>query len=449
MKKRLFSLLLMLCMLTQPLFLVKASDLGMPTPDELDGYENVCLTYTFDYYNTYNERGAHTAYDLMPYVAYYDREGQITDYFFDSYLFLPCVSTGPSGASMHASFSNPTVALDWTEYVADTFRDGYNVSALNQAFGTVKEALNDTSDKKAGLFLTILYPTNTSTSFGYLGDRYLDFSKKEDRKYAIKWIIDEQIKEYESGEFENLDLVGFYWLEEYLFNYHLTEEDIELFQYTSEYLHSKGLKLIWIPWYQAYGTDRWQDLGIDVACMQPNMLWMSNPDYDRVEDSIAYSKQYGMCMEMEIDPQVFTNSEYLNRYFIYLEDGMKYGAMDSIKMYYQDKKSAVFFLAAKSKSFSWRIIYDLTYKYAKGALTQEDIDRARNGLYPIDDNLGDINRDSKIDAYDYILCKRIYFDTYQPKMNELTLADVNSDGAVDMYDYILIKRHYFGTYTIK
>ena len=66
---------------------------------------------------------------------------------------------------------------------------------------------------------------------------------------------------------------------------------------------------------------------------------------------------------------------------------MKYGAMDSIKMYYQDKKSAVFFLAAKSKSFNWRIVYDLTYKYAKGILTLEEIESYRSPQFELPENV--------------------------------------------------------------
>lgn len=61
---------------------------------------------------------------------------------------------------------------------------------------------------------------------------------------------------------------------------------------------------------------------------------------------------------------------------------------------------------------------------------------------------GDINSDEKIDNYDYVLAKRMYFNTYIPRYDELGYADVNLDGRVNEYDYILLCRHYFGTYTI-
>lgn len=63
--------------------------------------------------------------------------------------------------------------------------------------------------------------------------------------------------------------------------------------------------------------------------------------------------------------------------------------------------------------------------------------------------LGDVNADSTIDQYDYILICRHYFKTRLLTEEELSLADVNSDSKVDQFDYILVKRIYFGTYTVK
>lgn len=356
-------------------FLGISATAEMPDPSVINGYENICLTYTFN--TSRYDNGRHTSEDLRPYVGYYDSNGNIKDFFFDSYLFLPCVQNGPSGARMHADTENPTKAIDWIAYVEDTFAAGCNVDALEAAFGSAKAALGN-KDKKAGVFFTILYPTRTATNFGTLGGKSLDFSKKEDRKYAIKWIIDEQVRLYNEAGYDNLELVGFYWLEEYLMNYSYTREDRELFKYASDYLHSLGLKLIWIPWYCAYGYNNWKDLGIDAACMQPNLFWMNKPDLGRVEQSIGISSKYGLSMEMEIDYRAFTSDDHFERYLTYLEDGMKYGAMNSVKMYYQGGKTGVYYTASKGGS-RHRMIYDLTYKYAKRTLTQLDIDLARSG----------------------------------------------------------------------
>lgn len=348
-----------------------------PNSEEaMNGYENLCLAYTYNR-NGASHLGRHTPEDFKPYVAYYDTDGNIKDFFFDSYLFLPCVTKGPSGARIHYDATNPTKAIDWVDYVNDTFNEGTNVDALEVAFGEAKQKLGD-SERKAGVVFSILYPAYGQKDFGELGGKTLDFSKLEDRKYAIKWIIDEQIKLYNEGNYQHLDLFGFYWLEEYLVPNGNKQENRQLYIYASEYLHSLGLKFIWIPWYRAEGYKEWKQLGFDISCMQPNMYWQAVPTANRVEDTVSECKLYGMGTEIEIDGKALVGPEYYNRYLDYLEGGMNKGAMGTVKMYYQDAKSGVYYQAWKSKDPRARSVYDLTYKYAKGTLTQEDIDNNRS-----------------------------------------------------------------------
>jgi hypothetical protein len=369
MKRVLIATVTVLLILSNLLCFETAAAVKVPTAEDMGGYENLCLTYTFRY--AASDNGRHYEQDLMPYTAYLDKNGKIKDFFFDSYLFLPCMGYGPSGARMHLQEGNPTKAIDWTAYVDDTFYSKANVDALESAFGKTKAALNDTKSK-AGVFFTLLYPSTEATNFGNLGGKNLNFSKLEDRKYALKWMIDEQIKRFEQKGYKHLDLVGFYWLEEFT----AASGDGELLKYASDYLHSKGLKFIWIPWYKANDYEKWQSYGFDVACMQPNLMWLGYHDPNRVEDSVKLSEKYGLCMEMECDGRVYTD-EYFGRYLSYLEGGMNSSMMDAVKMYYQDGKTAVYYKACYSKDPQFRMVYDLTYKYAKGTLTQADIDPVR------------------------------------------------------------------------
>ncbi len=61
---------------------------------------------------------------------------------------------------------------------------------------------------------------------------------------------------------------------------------------------------------------------------------------------------------------------------------------------------------------------------------------------------GDINGNGKIDARDYLLLKRAYFDTYDLTCDE-AVADINNNGKIDARDYLLLKRMYFGTYDLE
>lgn len=378
MKKAISLLLVFASMLVLiPAFGIGGASAAMPDASAMSGYENLCLTYTWNPNRADN--GRHDKNSLLPYTAYIGTDGSIKDHFFDSYLFLPCVQRGPSGAYYHrnADGSNPTLAIDWTSYVDDTFASGTNVDALEAAMKETNTALG--SDKKAGVFFTVLYPSRTAANFGELGGRSLDLSKFEDRKYAVKWMIDEQVRLFRERGYERLELLGFYWLEEFLDTSNTDSEENRLLKYTSDYLHSLGLKFIWIPYYCARGYSVWNEFGFDIACMQPNLFWGESYAEGRVKKSCELSAKYGMGMEVEIDNRAFDSTEYYNRYLDYLEGGMDNGAMDSIKMYYQGAKYGTYYYACYSRDAQTRSVYDLTYLYAKRRLTRANIIEARSG----------------------------------------------------------------------
>ncbi len=357
---------------------------SVPMPDLLDGYENICLTYNFRPSSGSSIR--HTAADLLPYTAYIDTNGNIKDFFMDTYLFLPYNTTAPSGATLHGGTNNPTFATDWTAYINDLFYVNRNVNALETAFGQTKAALNNT-DKKAGVFFTIFYPAHNQTNFGVLGSRALDLSRKEDREYAIKWIIDEQLRRFTEAEYEHLELLGFYWLEEEIYS----DYDQEMMLYASEYLHSKGLKFIWIPWYQAPGYNKWQSYGFDFACLQPNEIWQQTHLSGRVDACASLCKTYGMSMQIETRHET-NEQEYFDRYAKYLAGGVKSGLMDAIKFYYQDGKTGVYYAACYSSEPLFRSVYDLTYKYAKGTLTLDDLGLSEPEPFSVPENVDWVSR---------------------------------------------------------
>ncbi len=59
---------------------------------------------------------------------------------------------------------------------------------------------------------------------------------------------------------------------------------------------------------------------------------------------------------------------------------------------------------------------------------------------------GDLNGNGQIDAFDYVLQKRLYFGTYA--IDNSDIADINGNGQLDAFDYVLLKRAYFGTFSI-
>ena len=326
-----------------------------PTYEELDGVHNIVLAYHSMPPEKHPQGRPFTVEEFLPYVGYYDKEGNLKDTFFDGALFLP--------------FSNFTYsalykcAEGWKYYLDNTFRDGRNVDALNTATETVCKELG--VEQKSKVFLSILH---TKPEYGDFPEKFgdldgdgvdEDLSTAEGRKKVTKWYIDEALKRYHEKERPYLQLSGFYWFEE-----QITYSDpleLEILEYAKDYVHSLGYKLIWIPYYQAWGYDRWKENGFDVACVQPNYSFSKNAVRQRLYDNAMLAKKFGLCYELEFTGG--NNPTDIERYTEYLDCGAKTGFMHTIKMYYEGGRG--FLAACKTQDPLFRTVYDNTYLFAK------------------------------------------------------------------------------------
>ena len=321
------------------------------TPDQFDGVENMILSYNCN--PSLSSGGKTTVEEYLPHVGYYDRDGKLADTFFDSFLFLPYAAfTGTEYRDFTA----------WNTYVDNVFAEDANINALSEAVEQVSEGLG--RDVRVSVFFSILYTWPDKTSFGDVdGDGVIeDFSKAEDRKKAIKWIIDEQLSRFEAGGYDNLDLLGFYWYEEQVT--YTDPHELELIRYASDYVHSLGYKLMWIPWYCAPGYTDWKELGFDMACMQPNYAFSGQATVERLYDNAETTRRLGMCVEIEIG-QYDAQADIL-RYKEYLAVGAETGYMDAVKCYYQAGMPGAFYAAWKSADPFVNSVYHDTYLFAKG-----------------------------------------------------------------------------------
>lgn len=139
----------------------------------------------------------------------------------------------------------------------------------------------------------------------------------------------------------------------------------ELLQATSEYVHSKGAKFQWIPYYFARGWEDWKKNGFDAALMRPNYMFHSNAGTDRVDSIAKAALENGMGVEIEMSDAVLTDEAMRNRYYTYLDKGKEYHYMrQSFSAFYQQVKTL--WRAARSENPVQREVYDRTYEYIKG-----------------------------------------------------------------------------------
>lgn len=355
------------------------NDLGYIKPEDFLGVHNMLLSYhCLPANGEHTEDGLITVNEYLPYVGYYDKTGKLADTFFDAYLYLPYTRFNYADEARSLS--------GWNFYLDDIYMENRNMSALNQAIEKISSELS-LSDYRCKVFTSILYPwktlsdNKTVNTFGDLdGDGVLDsFAELENRKAAVRWMMDQEYTRFQAGNYQNLEFGGFYWFEE---NIDVSSaEEKELILYAADYAHALGVKFFWIPYYCASGYDRWAEYGFDLACMQPNYMFSNTGDISRLYYTAEKTRRLGMCVEMELDG--IGSQESIRRYMKYLKAGADYGFMNSVKLYYQSNVPGAFHAAKLSNDAFGRAVYDLTYQFAKGTFSSEIPEYSVNNRFEV------------------------------------------------------------------
>ncbi len=292
---------------------------------------------------------------FLPHVAYMVKD-EIKDTLFDSFLFLPYVAFLYEGGH-----KRPLKKENWQYYIDQQFLDGFNMDALDAAAKEVGEKLG-IKDFKVSVFMSILYPVVSVNEFGVIDGKNLDFSNLEDRKTALKWLIDEQLSGFNNKKYEHLTLNGFYWFTEEI-NYNDLQL-MELLKYTTDYVRGLGLITTWIPYFHASGFDDWRHLGFDMACYQPNYAFNQAIPDSRLFNAADTAKLLGMCIELESGGTDKWNIERMKKYYA---AGALTGYMkEAAHMYYQGGVPGDYYAAYKSEDEYLHSMYDDTYKFIKG-----------------------------------------------------------------------------------
>lgn len=246
---------------------------------------------------------------------------------FDSFLFLEFESARPNGAGFgHLYGTRPATKADWEWLLNRIFEPGKSLDALNTAIGEIK-AQGGLPDIKHRVVLTLCVPINNQTNWGELDGVALSFRKQAHKEQAIKWYLDELLTRFNNANYKNIELEGFYWLEE---EYAISAKTgCALLPFLTKQIHDAGYKFYWIPcWYGHEAATKYKEYGFDVAYIQPNHFFSTDIPDSRISDATALAAANEMGLEVEFDataPFEYTNSNYsrLKSYLdIYEQEGV-------------------------------------------------------------------------------------------------------------------------------
>lgn len=295
--------------------------------------------------------------ELLYYVLYLDKDLDAVDYFFDGFLIILIDTPYGRLYTERVGSKNASIKEDWDWLLHRYFGENQILDTLEDTVAYANSVLEGTMVGK--VVLMIPYPDSSVHDFGEINGKKLDFSSDSDRLTAVKWFIDQCIVAWNSANFTNIELVGFYWMRETV-----TGSDISLVVEVNRYIHQKSYLSFWIPYYFAQGVSSWRELGFDCVALQPNYFFYFWAHYERVHEAAQRAKSLGIGIEMEIDENIIRNpDEYVPRYKKYLESAIKDGFAYGFMAYYQSFKT--YKLLCLSTNQTLRELYDMTYHISR------------------------------------------------------------------------------------
>lgn len=326
-----------------------------PGTPEVGGVRHLVLVY-----HGMKRRPLWNAENLLPYVAYVDEAGRPKDWLFDSFLFIEFSTDGDAWLH-HYREGKPQPALaDW-QWLADSpFRETAGLAGLDAAVAKAGEALGDPG-RRVKVVLTLPAPPAKERAFGPLPgeDGTLDFSREGDRQRALRWYLDEVVRQWRARTYRHVELAGFYWLAEAI-----PQADADLVRWTAAAVRERGFRLTWIPYHGAQGLRQWRERGIDAVMMQPNYFFRPGADAAMLMQAARLSRAYGAGVEMEFDARALADEDFRSRFWAYLDAGVKYGWMkEALLGYYEGGGALLEFL---KKPEQGRELYDALYRFVKG-----------------------------------------------------------------------------------
>ncbi len=286
-------------------------------------YSNLALCYG---------GSAHRVPFLWDEQRIYTDEAGKTHWLFDAFLAIEFVDTKSNKAYMLGNGRPSADKASWTDLLDYWFDQENGFAALDRSVGKAIKKLGVPPTKRKVIITLpdpIIYQnfkdvTSSTTYWGFIDGKQMDFKKAADRRAAMKWYIDEARKRWNNSNYQNLEFMGFYIISEdlavpgYGWNPELKHWE-DIYPKMSNYIHACNETLTWIPYNSSGGHQLWKDFGIDYAMMQPNYFWHSEYDMNAY---MAMVLSNGLSMEFELDSAILEKNTdsfgYRSRFYEYM-----------------------------------------------------------------------------------------------------------------------------------
>lgn len=322
-----------------------------PADARSHGIRNMLLVYTGDH----GDAGTWSTADFLPMVMYQPPNGAPAQHLFDSVLFLP-----------YSTLQDTQGA--WQAYLDDLFRPGQQLSALDAAVGQANQILG-TPGYREKVVIALPYPVYGDGVWGVANGVSLNFDGSAQdpnalsaRMQALQWYMQTLQADWNRAGFQNLTLVGVYWENEQIDPG--APAEARLVGGAAQAAHAQGWPLFWIPFYDAPGTDAWNQAGFEAAWLQSNFIEQGTAaDARRITEAEQAARRDGLGIEVELTDGVLQDPGMQAEYQAFLQQLQQDGFTGAVShAYYAGSKLLV--TAAQSPDPAVRAVYDQTAQFA-------------------------------------------------------------------------------------
>lgn len=309
-----------------------------------------------------------TEEQITPYVVHTYADST-KSWFFDSYLFFEYVTYPTDGYGFGNKYgSKPATKTEWEWLLGRLFEKGKALDALNNVITKYKAEIGEPSFRHK-IVIGLPVPCEGQTNWGSIDGTSLNFIFRSNQVTAASWYVDQVISRFAVANFSNLDLAGFYWVDE------TTAKCGDLPKDVASYIHSKNLKFYWIPYWNADGAFQWKDYDFDMAYYQPNHYFDKTIIDSRITDACRTARTYKMAVEMEFDSKALYNNtdSYYSRFQAYIDKFETNGVFEKSSIaYYSGTRGLLDF--ANSTAPEDHVLLDRMAKHVKDRHATSSID---------------------------------------------------------------------------
>lgn len=248
-----------------------------------------------------------TVEEISHFVTHTFKDGH-SDWLFPGFLFLEFRNNDKDVAFIPSVAKNAATKSDWEWLLNRYFAKNQGLHALDTSIENAKQKLGEPPFIHK-VILGLPSPLKNQTDWGTINTK-LKFNKASDRIAAVKWFIEKIITRFYNESFSNIELEGFYWIDEDMNN------SSEVLLPISKYIKSEGLKLYWIPYFGANGRNQWKSFGFDYAYLQPNYYLNQSLNKSRLDDALLLAKKLNLGLEMEFDERYFSQPNTFGKRFV-------------------------------------------------------------------------------------------------------------------------------------